>query len=240
MIKVISVNIRSIKKNIDELSDLMKSEDKDFAFVQEPFHKSKLPKSPGYKSIGISRNTHGGGIAIYSRSYIRTIPIYNIFSNENSKIEGIGQTTYIDKHKINMYCIYIPPTVNTDEMEVLNKIDWDNSLICGDFNSHSKIWSLGKPNTKGKCLEKIRQKKVDIINSEKIPTLLSASKTQSTPDLAMIGKNVKWTKIIKCQLLKYIGSDHLPIIFKLSKTIIINKKYIYTLKNISTNQNLLT
>lgn len=105
MIRFISINIRSINKRKEELSNLMKNENIDFAFVQETFHHGDLTKIPGFKSIGNYRNKNGGGVAIYSRSKTRLNPIYTIYSNKNSKIEGIGEIIFIDKHKLDMYSI---------------------------------------------------------------------------------------------------------------------------------------
>lgn len=76
--------------------------------------------------------------------------------------------------------------------------------------------------------KKIIQNKVEIKNTRKIPTFRSESKTETTPDIAMIGKNVNRLKNSKCVVHDFIGSDHLPLLFELTNTFLPkHKKYLF-------------
>lgn len=237
MIKILTLNIRSIFKKIYELNNLFRKYNIDFALLQETHHKNKLPKIFGYKNIGIPRNSNGGGVAIYSKQHYTISPIYSITDNELTKIECVGQIVSIGKLRLKMFSIYIPPTTPICEMEFLNKLDLENTIICGDFNSHSPGWSQGIPNSRGKFLQNLISETSEILNRSKTPTCLTLNKQPSTPDLVLLGKNLVFIEAVNCLIGNDINSDHLPIITEIKpKKVVSTNKTIYPLKNLNINK----
>lgn len=231
MIRILSINIRSISKKIDELTNTLLQNKIDFAFIQETQHRERLPNIWGYTNVGIARKKLGVGVALYTNKKYSPSPIYSICSNEFTKIECVGQIVKIADQSLTMYSIYIPPTTSIEEMNVLHKIDFENSIVCGDFNSHSTLWSNGNPNCRGKFLEDILKKKSTIINNTKQATLKQTNKKHTTPDLVLVGKNLNYLEFSKVWIGSEISSDHMPIITELNTNKRpVMKKYVYSTK----------
>lgn len=212
--KVISINIRGIKKKLSDLICLIAKYNPSIICIQETLLGSDDEiMLPNYNVLSVVRKKNGGGLCIAIKKDIK----YNIITFNNKHMQNMVEIMGIrvyneDKSDTKIYNIYIPPTTLMDEMNILYSIDVRNSIICGDFNSHQKSWSVGQPNSKGSFLEKwIKNNDLLICNKEKIAKFVRINKRETTPDLMMMNNNIKkW--LLSTNIEEWSASDHMPII----------------------------
>lgn len=194
----------------------------DFIMLQETFHeKEKIPLINGYKSIGISRKKGAGGVIIYYNKRIKIIPIYSICNDEITNLEIIGLTTKIADRDYNLYNVYVPPSAKNSDLEILYKLETENTIIGGDFNAHSEKWSLLKQNSRGLFMENFVKNRYNILNKDKIATCYQTNKNPSTPDLIITDQYMATNNRFTCEVANSsLGSDHKPLIctFETEKT----------------------
>lgn len=139
------LNIRSIQKNYDELTNLLSLIKFKYSCIilSETFlnkNNKNLYDLPGYKSFHLLRERQrGGGLSIFVREGVTVseIPDLRIV---NPTIEALGVTLQIKDTKINVISIYRPP--NGSRLEFINTIDMifnnlnnpTKTIFVGDFN----------------------------------------------------------------------------------------------------------
>ena len=144
-LSVLSVNIRSIRANFNQLlafTSYIKHEF-DFIIVTETWLESSLNVGldiPGYVSEHIFRNKHGGGISIFY------LPIYSVskiseLSTINDCFESLFLNIKCNNHEtICLGGVYRPPSCSLTQFNhsfrdtILSKLSFKNLLLAGDFN----------------------------------------------------------------------------------------------------------
>ncbi|KAF0755679.1 putative RNA-directed DNA polymerase [Aphis craccivora] len=149
-----------------------------------------------------------GGISIF---------IKESYSSEeilvNTPLESVTISVQL-KQKITICNLYLPNQSPFTEVDLKNIIQQlpPPFILLGDFNSHNKLWGCITTNTRGKIIE-------SVIDSENLITLNNAKPTHfgtasaidltfTTPSFA---PHLTWDT-----LSHPYGSDHLPIITKLT------------------------
>ena len=150
------VNIRSLPKHFDNLSEYLRSFNIFFSVVavsETWLHKSNsdLFNIPGYHFISNSReHKSGGGVGLYIQSDMNFKLRIDLQSSENSLYESVFVEIMRPQGKnIIVGCLYRPPDAslngfNRSLEDILSAISFENKLsyIMGDFsinilNSHS-------------------------------------------------------------------------------------------------------
>ena len=142
-----NMNIRSIPKNLqcfrEFILDISHINFSVLGFTEtrlEP-HLSSLYGLTGYSLYANSRNTHGGGVALYvSTDYESTV--INQFTLSDPSIESIGVESIMTGKSVLFLCIYRPPSGNfnsfiTGLSGILSSMcdkKYGGVYIFGDFN----------------------------------------------------------------------------------------------------------
>ena len=95
---------------------------------------------PGYESLSLYRNTHGGGIKVYYKQNMSVSQIDDLtFSTDN--VELLALDIHLAHLKFKLLCFYRPPRgsiLNFNEFlsdQIFPKIsDTDKVVLCGDLN----------------------------------------------------------------------------------------------------------
>lgn len=204
-------------RNKNELEKILELNDVDICLIQETLLPKKHQRTmKGYRFIGEERKLGGGGVAILIKNKLRyrKLEYRNVLTNSSIEIVGI-EVIHMD-FRLKFISIYIPPDSPNDELMYMNEINAECCVIGGDFNSHNKIWSNAKENTRGKNLQGwITSKNLKILNDRKKPTYFGKNGYSSTPDIVLISSN-NTIGSANTAILDFIGSDHLPIYFKIN------------------------
>ena len=214
--KVISINIRSIYKNLEELKNLLYKKNIDIALIQETWvAPGTFPNIIGYKTFNKDRIKGGGGVAILLKDGIKGSPLITEYSSTHGKVELIAAKIGDEIRSITVVCMYIPPDATKDHLSIFEEIDLPYIVIGGDLNAHHPRWSKGRTNHRGKLINKfIDQGILTPVNTGCLDTLLSKRGSRSTPDLILVGAHCE-VKVMGTAILERIGSDHLPILAEL-------------------------
>jgi exonuclease III len=157
-IKIIQLNIKSLKQNKEELVNFLSEEKKDVGLLQETnLNKNDEIEINKYKLVRKDRNkTKGGGVGLIINKKLN----YEIIKvKEVTPIEIIGIKTKINDTTYNIFSIYIPPSsqkitckVMQSKLEkILNELkNYENVILGGDFNSHHTSWGSEKIDSFGK------------------------------------------------------------------------------------------
>ena len=217
-----TINLRSLTKRKDELTNYLIKNNVDIMAVQETWINKKTieVKIKNYKLIKTDPNdTKGSGVAfiIKNNIKIRNITIKNL----NRGIEYISvEISFKNFKNIKFICIYMHPYAKKEDIErMMPKINTKDTILMGDFNAHSPIWSQGKQNQRGIQLEEFfKENNFKILNLNLKPTYcpLNTKVRNSSPDLVTFKSSLK-RFINSGRIGKDIGSDHLPILFNLKK-----------------------
>ncbi|KAI9565064.1 hypothetical protein GHT06_008812 [Daphnia sinensis] len=145
------------------------------------------------------------------------------------KCEIVGFTiTFSIKTKIDVYSIYCPDG-NESILNLLHYLSKrrNHCIIGGDFNGHSPRWSNSHLSNKiGREISSFltNSDNLTLLTPKNFPTRIDpVTRKKSTLDLTIMSSQLAHSTSIK--LGPHLGSDHLPIIFKLqTKEKIIKQK----------------
>ena len=140
---VVNVNARSLSKNYNELTALLKKTKADCLIVTETWltiHNTEFWNFKGYKSYHHPRlhATHGG-VSIFVKDHIQSedLPLLSV---TNEIIECKGVAVQLVNYKLNILGIYTSPQSNRqmflDSLEnILTRIgNTGDTILAGDFN----------------------------------------------------------------------------------------------------------
>ncbi|UYV80245.1 hypothetical protein LAZ67_18002138, partial [Cordylochernes scorpioides] len=183
-------------------------------------------KYKNYNILRKDRNKEGGGLAFLIKNlYYEDIAI-NI--PNTSDLEAQGIKIYLNQNKtINIFNMYHPPNNKLIDDETTLQTLTDNTIIVGDLNAKHQLWGCSTPNPRGKILSNLFDDNAYMCLNDGNPTHHSYSyNTAQALDISFSSPDIfhkcKW------QILKSIGSDHLPILIEIStktKTSLIKEKF---------------
>ncbi|UYV72172.1 hypothetical protein LAZ67_9002061 [Cordylochernes scorpioides] len=183
-------------------------------------------KYKNYNILRKDRNKEGGGLAFLIKNlYYEDIAI-NI--PNTSDLEAQGIKVYLNQNKtINIFNMYHPPNNKLIDDGTMAQFLTDNTIIVGDLNAKHQLWGCSTPNPRGKILSNLFDDNAFMCLNDGNPTHHSYSyNTAQALDISFSSPDIfhkcKW------QILKSIGSDHLPILIEIStktKTSSIKEKF---------------
>ncbi|UYV62403.1 hypothetical protein LAZ67_2000426 [Cordylochernes scorpioides] len=183
-------------------------------------------KYKNYNILRKDRNKEGGGLAFLIKNlYYEDIAI-NI--PNTSDLEAQGIKVYLNQNKtINIFNMYHPPNNKLIDDGTMAQFLTDNTIIVGDLNAKHQLWGCSTPNPRGKILSNLFDDNAFMCLNDGKPTHHSYSyNTAQALDISFSSPDIfhkcKW------QILKSIGSDHLPILIEIStktKTSSIKEKF---------------
>ncbi|KAK7115386.1 hypothetical protein V1264_001263 [Littorina saxatilis] len=207
-------NAEGLRKKKPELQDFLRREQVDIICIQETHltdaHRFSMR---GYELFRHDRsNRSKGGILTLVRNNIPAIEV----GRSTGENEFLAVKAVLQGREFTIINFYCPPDKNL-ELHTLH-LPQSNLLILGDFNGHSPSWGYQDLNCRGEQIEDwmIDENLILINKPDDKPTCLSrAWKTTSTPDLAIATEDIH--KICDRSVADQLGgSDHLPILLKLS------------------------
>ena len=235
VLNFIQWNCHSISKKTHYLEFFKNNQHTDvFCLVETWLKDDKTITLPGFNVVSVERQGKtGGGVAVLLRNSIKYEVLnkkYNRFikkCNDNA-VEILFLKLYINREEaINLMVVYSPPrskneTKFTEDNFWKEFIDFtsnfDNLILCGDFNAISFSWSqCVKENGEGKKLDyAVNRSNLICLNNDE-PTWSSKDLSSvSTLDLTFISPNL----LNKCiwEVFDYkFKSDHFPIKFSIDK-----------------------
>ncbi|UYV61230.1 hypothetical protein LAZ67_1003982 [Cordylochernes scorpioides] len=183
-------------------------------------------KYKNYNILRKDRNKEGGGLAFLIKNlYYEDIAI-NI--PNTSDLEAQGIKAYLNQNKtINIFNMYHPPNNKLIDDGTMAQFLTNNTIIVGDLNAKHQLWGCSTPNPRGKILSNLFDDNAFMCLNDGNPTHHSYSyNTAQALDISFSSPDIfhkcKW------QILKSIGSDHLPILIEIStktKTSSIKEKF---------------
>ena len=156
--KILSLNIRSLSKHYEELSNLISSLSFTFSCIilTETFQnedKKSLYSLTGYDSFEIYRGKKkGGGVSVFIKEEFKAKQFYSIVSSD---IEAIGVTLIDGVRNISLIGLYRPPQgsrlnfIHSLDNLFNTKIKNELCIVAGDFNI-----DVSKGNTVSYCKDR--------------------------------------------------------------------------------------
>ena len=225
-IKIMQLNVRSIKSNYEEIKQVILEYKFDIVMLQETWlsKKDSPLKFPGYIVYETRRKLQtGGGVAILVTHQYKSNKIHFNDINETTPIDIVGTELYVNsgeqqkqssKCTIKFVSIYVPPITKPEELSSIGSIDWHNMVIAGDFNAHTKDWSHIRENPRGhyiKDLIKHKNLKIKIPNESTF--ISNSSKSNSNPDFMIFDSNINIKNFYMTTHEPISFCDHLPIFY---------------------------
>ncbi|UYV85154.1 hypothetical protein LAZ67_X004755, partial [Cordylochernes scorpioides] len=215
------------KIKLEEIMEIAEKQKIQIIALQETKLNEKYNlKYKNYNILRKDRNKEGGGLAFLIKNlYYEDIAI-NI--PNTSDLEAQGIKVYLNQNKtINIFNMYHPPNNKLIDDGTMAQFLTDNTIIVGDLNAKHQLWGCSTPNPRGKILSNLFDDNAFMCLNDENPTHHSYSyNTAQALDISFSSPDIfhkcKW------QILKSIGSDHLPILIEIStktKTSSIKEKF---------------
>ncbi|UYV65980.1 hypothetical protein LAZ67_3006054 [Cordylochernes scorpioides] len=215
------------KIKLEEIMEIAEKQKIQIIALQETKLNEKYNlKYKNYNILRKDRNKEGGGLAFLIKNlYYEDIAI-NI--PNTSDLEAQGIKVYLNQNKtINIFNMYHPPNNKLIDDGTMAQFLTDNTIILGDLNAKHQLWGCSTPNPRGKILSNLFDDNAFMCLNDGNPTHHSYSyNTAQALDISFSSPDIfhkcKW------QILKSIGSDHLPILIEIStktKTSSIKEKF---------------
>ena len=207
-------NAEGIRKKKPELQNFLSKEKIDVLCVQETHLNEQHRFSiRGYQTFRNDReNRIKGGVLTLVKNNIPATEIKK--STANSGTEYITIKVVLPKKEITITNAYCP---SDRDIETNVFPTSENTIILGDFNSHSPSWGYDSMDNRGEIIEDwlIENRFILLNKPDDEPTFWSrAWKKTSTPDLCFASENIQKlsSRTVSDQL---GGSDHRPVLIKL-------------------------
>ncbi|UYV82625.1 hypothetical protein LAZ67_22000235, partial [Cordylochernes scorpioides] len=231
-LRILQCNINGLcstatKIKLEEIMEIAEKQKIQIIALQETKLNEKCNlKYKNYNILRKDRNKEGGGLAFLIKNlYYEDIAI-NI--PNTSDLEAQGIKVYHSQNKtINIFNMYHPPNNKLIDDGTMAQFLTDNTIIVGDLNAKHQLWGCSMPNPRGKILSNLFDDNAFMCLNDGNPTHHSYSyNTAQALDISFSSPDIfhkcKW------QILKSIGSDHLPILIEIStktKTSSIKEKF---------------
>ena len=207
-------NAEGVRKKKPELQNYLSKENIDVMCIQET-HLTEAHRFfvRGYQVFRNDReNRIKGGVITLVKNSIPATELKK--STANSGTEYITVRIVLPKKEIIVQNIYCP---SDRDIETNYFASSENSIIMGDFNSHSPSWGYDSMDNRGEIIEDwlIENNFILLNKPDDDPTFWSrAWKKTSTPDLCFASENLQKlsSRTVSDQL---GGSDHRPVLIKL-------------------------
>lgn len=181
----------------------------DVICVQETYLKPDLKYSlSGYEVIRKEGLNGRGGVAVFVKKGIKYKDV-NILQN----LEGISLKVTTNIGDLEIFNLYLSPSVIVSENELSDILSKNNIFVCGDFNAKSELWGNSKTDSRGKMIENILETNDVVILNTGLKTHMYSG-GESAIDLSFTSPRYaalsSWDVVDNT-----FGSDHAVIITKI-------------------------
>ena len=223
-INFIQHNCRSAANKWSQIINYLNINRISIALLSETFNLDdrRITLPSNYQIVHRARpDRNGGGVAILVHESLK---FETVQLQVPAPIEIVAIKTLNTKPNITVFSVYIPPEnrtirMNPRIMESLINLNMDHqaSIMGGDFNAHSPLWSNNNLECRrGKLLREILEDTDLVLMNEGEITLEGpANRESSTLDLTLVSPNIART--LQWEVTEEtLGSDHLIIRYKLA------------------------
>lgn len=244
-LKIMQINIRSLKHNIINLQCFVSSHNIDVICVCETWlpkptdiYNSKVMSIKNFNAHHYPREDGYGGVSILTKKNI-------IVKTKNHPdllpLEVCEAQLFNAQGNLIIVSVYIPPELSSGTVNSkFNKLcqmyyGKNNVLIAGDLNAHHHLWNFdNNNNTKGNHIaESITKSDFVVLNdgSHTYEKFINKRLVKSaidvsfcSPDLANI---INWKRVEE-----FIGSDHLPLVISIHNSSIVSTKSVVRVNHV--------
>ncbi|KAJ3644167.1 hypothetical protein Zmor_026839 [Zophobas morio] len=236
-------NIASLCSKFLEFTAIVAVNKPSFVMVTETWLTSDIPDSlvslSGYSLFRRDRQSiRGGGVCIYVSNFVMSNFIVSVVDSDTSNVESLFLKVTGKSLSIVLGCVYRTPSSDFDSnLELFNALtvlanDYNNLLICGDFNMPELDWPLVCSGS----LNRSSQLLVDLISDSHLyqmvsePTRYRKNQCPSVLDLVLTSNP---DLIANLEYSSPIGkSDHVIILVNLQINMQATNKITITTKSI--------
>ena len=210
-LKIVSWNICSVNKKLQQLLDLAQQQQPHIILLQETFLKphNKSPEVPGYTWVRQDRVADKrGGVAMLLHSTVQYLEQPKPPDLKHAEIASCLVNTA--EGKILVASLYLPPSkARKGEIGKILKLH-PYFIIAGDLNAHWEAWGSSKSNDAGNYID-------SWVNDLGINIFIPTSPTRIHPkdrtkdavlDYALTHSNLQEVQL---QVLPLLDSDHCPL-----------------------------
>ena len=138
----LSLNIRSLMRNIDQLKSILNTVQPDFVLLSEIFrpHIGFVATKSFHKiEMKVRANRSGGGVGIFISSKYKYVMLTKLNNLRLKGIEIIAAKVFLEESELTLISVYRPPELNIKDTMgdldlILSQIDDEKVLIGGDLN----------------------------------------------------------------------------------------------------------
>lgn len=223
--------INSFSKKI-QLEQIIKAKYIDVLFLCETFLKEEQRFSlSGYKIYRCDRPTHGGGVAIAVRNYLKTkqLPNYPTCGIENVSVE-----LSLHNRTIVLTSVYSPRYTDNFKHDIAKLTPVNKEyIVCGDLNAKHSSWNCSRANTSGNILYNMQLRSNFFIHYPSSPTRFpqSSQGSPTTIDLMITNSDLYISPLLTHDAV--LPSDHSPVTFSMEAHTGDNNIYKLDFKNIN-------
>ncbi|GIY36400.1 hypothetical protein CDAR_235741 [Caerostris darwini] len=220
-LRILQCNINGLctpssRIKLDKILELASKHQVSFIALQE----TKLTtrhrlRVKGYNIVRRDRSSNGGGGLMF---LIRDVYFQGIdrINSPRKSLESQGITVLSRKHNnnINIFNLHHPPNNQKLDLDVLEGLFTNATVLLGDLNAKHTAWGCALANNRGQDLENLSNDKTFLFlnngthtyRSHSYNTTDALNLTISSPDLFPY---CSW------KVVDYVGSDHYPILIEL-------------------------
>ena len=209
-VSVLSWNCNGIRTSAVELASYLDARRVKIACLQETKLRpnSKLPRFPNYAAVRCDRPAGGGGgllTLIHHSVCFKNLPT----PIDDGTTESIAIKALFGDVEIQIVNIYIPPLSSCppNYRATLLPLLSADTLIIGDINGHSDLWSPGNQDIRGEQLsDELENNNFIVLNN---PDTATRPSSGSSPDISAASSSVALN--FDWNVHTTLNSDHLPL-----------------------------
>ena len=220
-------NAKGIRSNLVEFKKFVHDNSPHIICMTETWLIAKIDLSiKGYKAYRKDRFMgKGGGILILVKDCLISSELVCPIPPDG-KMESLGVNVKLEKGSLDIYTLYNPcKNVSLEEFNFYFFKITANTIFCGDFNAHHRMWSRADSianiiNPTGRHLfdSLFDNERISLLTPAGLPTYMDHNGKESTLDLCFgTGLFSMVDKVMKCCSL---GSDHFPVLYGFNAKVI--------------------
>lgn len=230
---VLQWNVQGVVNKKEELRLLKKSLKPVMFCLQETKLSPERDITDYLKNYSVYRNDFLGGLIACGG--VATLVKKSVYSEQiplNTSLQAIGVKIKLNwlSYDVSVCNVYIPSDGGFQEKDITDLVSQlpKPCILCGDFNSHSKLWNAKKANVNGLEIEDFLHKNYEmfLLNGDEITHVNSSYRTLSTLDLTFVSSSIA-NEVTWLVYEDVCYSDHHPVLLKIHSHHENNVQYSY-------------